>query len=210
VGDYQAPPAFLVRVDIFQTRGYAGWLPPEQAVLKEARPRRRYAPGTRPVNRAEAKLREALAAFGIAAPTGRVLDLGAAPGGWTVVLAETAREVVAVDPAELDGRVLARPNVRHARVRAEVFLTSPDAGTFDMAVNDMNMDPAESATVLRTVAPLLRPGAPVVMTVKYVTRDRRRHRDEALRVLEADFTDFRWKRLPHNRNEVALCARRRG
>ena len=44
------------------------------------------------------------------------IDLGAAPGAWTEVLAETTEElVIAVDPAELSASCLARTNVRHVQ-----------------------------------------------------------------------------------------------
>jgi 23S rRNA (cytidine2498-2'-O)-methyltransferase len=209
-GDYAATPDRVVRIEIYQARAYAGWSPPGHYIHRKAQPRRRHAPGTRPVNRAEAKLREALAAFAIDT-TGmrRALDLGAAPGGWTAVLSETVPEVVAVDPAAMDAQVLERPNVLHCRMKAEDYVDRPDAGTFDLAVNDMNADPEDSARVLAAAADLLQPGAPIIMTVKYTTRHRRRHREDVTAVLAERFEGFRWKRLPHNRLETTVCARRK-
>lgn len=44
------------------------------------------------------------------------IDLGAAPGAWTEVLAEVTEDlVIAVDPAALSDSCLARPNVRHVQ-----------------------------------------------------------------------------------------------
>jgi 23S rRNA U2552 (ribose-2'-O)-methylase RlmE/FtsJ len=49
------------------------------------------------------------------------IDLGAAPGAWTEVLAEMTQEVViAVDPAELSAACLALPNVRHVRCNSRL------------------------------------------------------------------------------------------
>jgi len=51
---------------------------------------------------------------------------------------------------------------------------------------------------------LLREGGTAIMTVKFVTRERRRHTCEAIEILEGAYTDFRVKRLPHNRNETSV------
>jgi hypothetical protein len=48
------------------------------------------------------------------------LDIGAAPGGWTVVLSDVVSRVVAVDAAELDARVAARANVVTIAVQCDV------------------------------------------------------------------------------------------
>lgn len=78
------------------------------------------------VCRAAWKLREAIQEREIAevlshrVGVARALDLGAAPGGWTSVLAERCVEVVAVDPADLDPAVGATRGVRHVRLQAEV------------------------------------------------------------------------------------------
>ncbi len=61
-------------------------------------PRRRSAVPT-VVSRAEHKLAEAIHVFGLDLRAGmRAIDLGAAPGGWTFLLAERGLDVVAVDP----------------------------------------------------------------------------------------------------------------
>jgi len=82
--------------------------------------------GGHEVCRAVWKLREALQETEVAAVltrrggVARALDLGAAPGGWTSVLAERCSDVVAVDPADLNPDVLALRGVRHVRLQAEV------------------------------------------------------------------------------------------
>jgi 23S rRNA (cytidine2498-2'-O)-methyltransferase len=65
-----------------------------------------------PPSRAYLKLWEALTRFGHWPEAGdRCLDLGAAPGGWTWVLAERGAQVTAVDKAPLDPSVAAMPTV---------------------------------------------------------------------------------------------------
>jgi 23S rRNA (cytidine2498-2'-O)-methyltransferase len=65
-----------------------------------------------PPSRAYLKLWEALARLRRQPQPGeRCLDLGAAPGGWTWLIARTGAHVLAVDKAELAGYVERKPNV---------------------------------------------------------------------------------------------------
>lgn len=65
-----------------------------------------------PPSRAYLKLWEALTRLGRHPMPGETcLDLGAAPGGWTYVLASLGARVTAVDKAALDPAVLAMPGV---------------------------------------------------------------------------------------------------
>jgi 23S rRNA U2552 (ribose-2'-O)-methylase RlmE/FtsJ len=105
--------------------------------------------------------------------TVRAVDLGAAPGGWTTVLAAHCAEVVAVDPAELDRTVLALPPVRHMQVLAMdavAQLVAEGAGGYDIIVSDMNSGGwgRETAGMIAATAAagLLRDGAALVLTVK--------------------------------------------
>ena len=97
------------------------------------------------ISRSEFKLLEAFEVFGIdSAAAGVALDLGASPGGWTHVLRQHDQYVTAVDPGELDPRLLSDKGVRLKRMTAERYLAGePD--TFDIIVNDMRMDARDSA-----------------------------------------------------------------
>jgi tRNA(Ser,Leu) C12 N-acetylase TAN1 len=211
VGDYEREVDWLVTVQVYQNVAYVGVIRPATVIQKVPREQRKYAPGERPLNRAQWKVREALEVFGIALPTGaRVLDLGSAPGGWALVLAEKAEEVVAVDPAELDASAVARPNIHHLRCRAEELVGREDLqGRFDLLTCDMNVDPSEAAAIVCGLAPMLRPGAPAIMTVKYTTRRRREHERRAREVLGAEFEEIRMRHLPHNAWETTAVMRRR-
>lgn len=212
VGEYERETDWQVSVEAYQDAVYVGVNRPGDLIARTPEKHRKYAPGQRPLNRAQWKLREALVAFGIEVPRGgRVLDLGSAPGGWAAVLAEVAGEVVAVDPADLRPEVAGLPNVCHLRCRAETLADREDlGGRFDLITSDMNRDPAESAQVMCQLAPLLKPGAPAIMTVKYTTRARRRHEREARAALSAEYDDIRLQRLPHNALETTAAMRRRG
>jgi 23S rRNA (cytidine2498-2'-O)-methyltransferase len=86
---------------------------------------------------------------------------------------------------------------------------SQELGEFDIIVNDMNLDPAESADIMCAFAGRLRPGGAAVMTIKYVTSARRRHEREALERLSRCYEDIRIRHLPHNRLEATAAMRRR-
>ncbi|MEA3400000.1 MAG: THUMP domain-containing protein [Armatimonadota bacterium] len=202
-------PEQVLSAEIFQDLAFMGMNPAEHLLHKQLRRMRRWAPGERPISRAELKLREAIDEFGLELPAdGRALDLGAAPGGWTRVLAERVAEVVAVDPADLDKRVTGLANVTHIRSRAEE-LDAERLGRFDVLTNDMNLEPEDSARLMCAVAELLTPGAVAVMTIKFVTRHRRRHVREAARILEDCYRDIRVGRMPHNARETTAVMRRR-
>jgi 23S rRNA (cytidine2498-2'-O)-methyltransferase len=198
-------PDYLVAVEIFQDVAWVGCVRPEEIVHKTITKMRIYAPGERPLNRAEKKLREALKAFDVSiGPGTRALDLGAAPGGWTKVMAEEGCDVLAVDPADLDPEVAALPNVTHFRGHSEAVASLPDLGGFHLITNDMNLDPAESARLLVPLIPLLKPTGAVIMTVKFMTPRREEHLRAALEVLAPLFEEHRQRHLPHNAKETTL------
>jgi 23S rRNA (cytidine2498-2'-O)-methyltransferase len=136
---------------------------------------------------------------------GRALDLGAAPGGWTKVLAEHGMQVIALDPAELDPRVAGMPNVSHIRQRAEDYVAD---GEFDLLVNDMYLAPDLSAAMMVKMAAYLKPGALALMTVKRVGHNPDLTLEKALPVLSTAYDLVRAKCLFHNRLEVTLLLRR--
>lgn len=202
-------PEQLLSVEIFQDLCFMGLNPAEDLLAKRLKRMRCWAPGERPISRAELKLREAIEQFDLRLPDdGRALDLGAAPGGWTRVLAEHVGEVVSVDPADLDERVTELENVTHLRCRAEEL--EPEAvGRFDVLTNDMNLDPPRSAQLMCEMARLLRSGGLAVMTIKFVTRRRKRHIGEATNILSRCYEDVRVAHMPHNARETTVLMRRR-
>ena len=90
-----------------------------------------------PPSRAYLKLWEAFARLRRQPQPGeRCLDLGAAPGGWTWLLARTGAEVLAVDKAPLAPEVAALPNVSWQEGSA--FALDPDdVGPVDWWCSDI-------------------------------------------------------------------------
>lgn len=159
------------------------------------------------ISRAEFKLTELLKLRPIGMLSGRALDLGAAPGGWTHVLRELGMSVVAVDPGDLDARLAADSGVVHSRQTAGTFLRSPQ-GTFELVVNDMRMDPLLSSQVMLQAASVLSPGGLAVVTLKTgatrpvdVTR-------RCLDVLASRYEVRFARQLYHNRLEITLLLQR--
>lgn len=89
-----------------------------------------------PPSRAYLKLWEVFTVQGIRPRAGeRVIDLGAAPGGWTWVLHELGCRVLSVDRAELDER-LRLPGIEHRR--QDAFKLEPSAaGPVDWMFSDL-------------------------------------------------------------------------
>ncbi|KAG2490785.1 hypothetical protein HYH03_010707 [Edaphochlamys debaryana] len=129
--------------------------------------------------RAASKLREALICCTGSAelrPGLAAVDVGAAPGGWTQMLAAAgARLVVSIDPAQMDPGVAALPNVTHLQCRCDEAVASGRlAGALEAAglsevdyvVCDVNAHPGQTVGWLEPVLPLLAPGGSLILTLK--------------------------------------------
>ena len=128
------------------------------------------------VSRAIYKLYEALRIARVRLDRDATLavDLGAAPGGWSQLLAESCREVVAIDPGALRIPHGEGTRVRHMPMLAEkavqVLLAEGRGREAGLVVCDMNMLPRESLPVIREALPLLKPGGLLVYTLKLPSR----------------------------------------
>ncbi len=142
-------PELLFLVEILQDRYYYGVLAPDEILLKEVSIERKWAPGERPVSRAELKMRELMEMFPEIFQKGFVaLDAGAAPGGWSRAMSEKLGKVIAVDPGELSDEVKSLPNVVHLKVRAQELESgmAPELREgVDIVANDANVLHQESA-----------------------------------------------------------------
>lgn len=163
---------------------------------------RRFARNDSTASRAEFKLLEALELSGRDIPQGgRALDLGAAPGGWTRVLAEKGLSVVAVDPANLAPEVLALKAVTHFKGTSQQYLTEP-RGSFDVIVNDMKLDVDESARVMADCAGNLSENGIGIMTFKLRPKKWTAQINAGLSVLRKRYRVVALRQLFHNRSEV--------
>jgi 23S rRNA (cytidine2498-2'-O)-methyltransferase len=162
------------------------------------------------VSRAEWKLEELLKVCDVPWPrsSGRALDLGASPGGWTRILRMQGYEVWAVDPGDLHPRVAADPGVHHLRTTAGQFLSAPPSGAFDVIVNDMRMVAERSARVMVDAARLLVPAGIVIMTLKVSQQRPSRTVERALVQLRRRYRPLFVRQLFHNKNEVTFVGQR--
>lgn len=191
-------PKITVVVQILQDIAYVGIINTEDILSKTLKVSKKYE--VRPVNRAEFKLREAIEEFKIELKSDwRALDIGASPGGWTQVLAEKVKEVVAVDSGELYSEVKKLSNVKHIKSRIE---NVKDLGEFDIIVNDMNVNPVESSQMMCNLANNLKSEGIVVMTIKFVTANRKKHIEEAQEILSKKYKNINFKKLKHNKFET--------
>ena len=167
------------------------------------------------ISRAEFKLLEALEVFGVTLPSqGSALDLGSAPGGWTRILLEAGMQVVAVDPAKLDGRLSKQPHLEHYRGYAEDYLEEAikRRRKFNVITNDMRMDAREAARLLvQASACLLNDGFIIsVLKLPHETFeiDPLKNLNEALKLLQRHFAIVQARQLFHNRQEVTVLTAR--
>ena len=102
-----------------------------------------------PPSRAYLKLWEALTRLGRwPGPGETVLDLGAAPGGWTWALAQLGCDVVAVDKAAMDPAVAALPNVS-VRTESAFGLEPERQPAVDWLFSDIICYPARLLALVR-------------------------------------------------------------
>ena len=169
----------------------------------------RLAKGPGHVSRAEFKLEELFMLLPLELPrSGNAVDLGAAPGGWTRIVRLRGPQVWAVDPGDMDPRVLADPGVHHVRTTAGEFFRATDL-EFDLVVNDMRMDPLLSCEVMLEAAQRLRRGAPAGMTLKTGTRRPLQTLQRCREKLAAAYEVVFARQLHHNRHELTVVLRRR-
>ena len=152
------------------------------------------------------KLDEALAWLNVMpAEDDVVLDLGAAPGGWTFVALAYGAHVIAFDRAKLDARLEAHPRVQH--LRKDAFTEAPlDEASWLLC--DVIDAPARSLDLVRRALAQPKMRA-VVVTVK-LTRpvDVGVLREAQALVEGAQGFRGRVKNLVHNKCEVTVMLRR--
>lgn len=165
---------------------------------------------TASVSRAESKLQEALELLGPQAQaSGNALDLGAAPGGWSRVLAELGFRVTAVDPAALDERVAGLPQVEHYATTAGDFLSKTEA-LYDLVVSDMKMDPVMVAELMTRGVERLKPSGFIVATLKLPRKGSPLAKIErAMAEIRRAYTVVQARQLYFNRHEVTVLGRPR-
>ena len=162
--------------------------------------------GGRSISRAENKLKEALSKFNITLDgTGYALDIGAAPGGWTKVLADYGYEVVAVDPGNLKPELESNPKIHHYKCRIEDL---DFENFFDIIVNDMNVDPQTTANIMNSLAGSLKENGIAIVTLKLPNKVEEDIK-ESTQILNQNYDVLTIKSLFHNRQEVTTMIRKK-
>ena len=199
-------PEAVISVALAGDRAYLGVSPVAFNRSAWAGGAQRFAREQGQISRAEFKLLEAQDVFDFAWPTwGQALDMGAAPGGWTRILRREGLPVVAIDPAELDPRLVRDPGVRHLQTLIQRFL--PTAERFSVIVNDLRMDARDSAWVMCEAAPALEAGGIGVMTLKLPHERSANVAYHALSILRKTYHVVGARQLFHNRSEVTVVLR---
>ncbi|MEE8400720.1 MAG: THUMP domain-containing protein [Candidatus Hydrothermarchaeaceae archaeon] len=161
-------PKTILWVDIIQERAHLSVLSPKDILKKTPGVQRRWKKGERPISRSELKMREIVEAFPEGFKKDNIaIDIGAAPGGWSKVMASRIKKVFAVDRAELDSGVKGLKNVVHIKERAENL----DIGeSVDILTNDANLLHMQSAEIsIKLAKSYLKEGGTLIHTVKLGT-----------------------------------------
>jgi 23S rRNA (cytidine2498-2'-O)-methyltransferase len=128
-----------------ERRGFFAYFVDDEHVIAGSRLRfwgqRRMRDNPRAPSRAFLKAEEAFALLGHGPGRGdSVIDLGAAPGGWSFSAAERGATVSAVDNGPLRGGALEHPRITH--IRADAFRYQPQGGRrCDWLLCDLIEDP---------------------------------------------------------------------
>lgn len=161
------------------------------------------------ISRSEFKLEEIIRTNLVELPTsGKALDLGAAPGGWTRILLNRGLSVWSVDSGALDPSLEGRPGLTYVPTLAGPFLAETTE-LFDLVVNDMRMDPGLSSSIMNSTARFVPTGGLAVMSIKLQPESPLLQIDNAVAQMKKNWKVESLRQLFHNRHEITAILRRR-
>ncbi|MFN0246941.1 MAG: SAM-dependent methyltransferase [Kofleriaceae bacterium] len=168
-------------------------------------------PDTAP-SRAYAKIEEAIAWAQLPVAAGQVaLEIGAAPGGAVMALAQRGLEVIAVDTGALADNVRAMPGVVHLDKKVGALRWEELPANIAWLLVDVNLAPQVALHEIARLMPFLKKSlVGAVITLKmndwqFVDE----LPDLARRIREMGLPDVRMRHLPSNRREICVVARPR-
>jgi len=196
-------PLGIISVVIVKSRAYIGVSTPEQNLSRWNGGAAHYGGAQNALSRAEHKIEEAFEVFGVKqSPGGQALDLGAAPGGWTSFLLKQGYFVTAVDPGALDASLTCHPRLSYLQKNAWQLNVREEF--FDLFTCDMGRSALRTVEVLLRLAPSLKEGGQLLMTVKFMGEKPLPLLSECRRRLEPSFSYISGRHLWHNREEVTF------
>jgi len=153
-----------------------------------------------PPSRAYRKLLEAELHLGLAIGRGdRVVDLGAAPGGWSYVALERGAVVTAVDRSPLRDDLMRHPSLDFRK--GDGFKYEPEYPPVDWLLCDVIAYPVRTVELVsRWIGRGL--CRSFVVSVKFQGEDEYPRLEELKQILADANLEFQIRRLRHNRNEV--------
>jgi 23S rRNA (cytidine2498-2'-O)-methyltransferase len=157
-----------------------------------------------PPSRAYRKLEEAFQWMGDAPRAGQTcVDLGAAPGSWTLMAARRGAKVLAVDRAPLAPAIARTPGV--TAVTGNAFTYEPPRPV-DWLLSDIVCEPERAISLIDEWLPRARN---LVVTIKFKGRDHYAALSALTPIIERSTPAFaRIKHLAHNKNEVTVMIRK--
>jgi 23S rRNA (cytidine2498-2'-O)-methyltransferase len=159
------------------------------------------------VSRAWLKMEESLEWLQWPIPPGaRVAELGSAPGGASQALLGRGMNVLGIDPAEMDPRVLGHPNFVHLRRRIPQ-VRRRDFRKIRWLTVDMNVAPAYTLEAVEAI--VTHPEVNIrglILTLKLPQWELADHVPEYLeRVRGWGYNEVGARQLQHNRQEICLA-----
>lgn len=160
------------------------------------------------VSRAWFKMEEALRWSELPIPAGaRCAEIGSAPGGASQALLSRGLEVIGIDPAEMDQRVLAMPGFTHLRRRSHE-VRRRELRKVRWLTADMNVAPPYTLEVVESIVthPLVNVRG-LLLTLKLVDWGLAEHLPDYLRQIRLwGYNHVGARQLQHNRQEVCVWA----
>ncbi len=162
------------------------------------------------ISRAEFKMVEALDCFNINTTNLKEgADFGAAPGGWTKVLAQKGINMIAIDPAQMNEKVTKLINVTHKRMTIQEYFFNHNDKRFDIIVNDMKMDVKKSVNLTMNFYDKLNTNGIVIMTFKLPKDFTLKTIHFNLALLLKKFNLITARQLFYNRSEITVAVQKK-
>jgi 23S rRNA (cytidine2498-2'-O)-methyltransferase len=160
------------------------------------------------ISRAYLKMREALAWSQMPIASGDIcFEIGSSPGGAAQALLEAGLQVIGVDPAEMDERVMQHESFSHIRKRGR-DVKRRDFAAAKWLVVDSNVAPEQTLDTVRDIVThdSVRIRG-MLLTLKFPTWSAAGALDDYLaRIREWGFQHVKPRQLAYNRQEVCVAA----